>query len=144
MKYCSNCGAEVNENAAVCVKCGFALKTNEVSSTGNVQQQSSNASMVLGILAVVFGAIAFLLVIAVQSYLTTTYDGRIQRLATNFESTRLGLMILFLPVPGILAVIGFILGLTNKVKGGAKTAGIVLNAIALVLCIIMILIIQGL
>ena len=144
MKYCSNCGAEVNENAAVCVKCGFALKTNEVSSTGNVQSQSSKASMVLGILAVVFGAIAFLLVIAVQSYLTTTYDGRIQRLATNFESTRLGLMILFLPVPGILAVIGFILGLTNKVKGGAKTAGIVLNAIALVLCIIMILIIQGL
>lgn len=144
MKYCSNCGAEVNENAAVCVKCGFALKSNEVSSTGNVQQQSSNASMILGILAVVFGAIAFLLVIAVQSYLTTTYDGRIQRLATNFESTRLGLMILFLPVPGILAVIGFILGLTNKVKGGAKTAGIVLNAIALVLCIIMILIIQGL
>ena len=144
MKYCSNCGAEVNENAAVCVKCGFALKSNEVSSTGNVQQQSSNASMILGILAVVFGAIAFLLVIAVQSYLTTTYDGRIQRLATNFESTRLGLMILFLPVPGILAVIGFILGLTNKVKGGAKTAGIVLNAIALVLCILMILIIQGL
>ena len=144
MKYCSNCGAEVNENAAVCVKCGFALKTNEVSSAGNVQQQSSNASMILGILAVVFGAIAFLLVIAVQSYLTTTYDGRIQRLATNFESTRLGLMILFLPVPGILAIIGFILGLTNKVKGGAKTAGIVLNAIALVLCILMILIIQGL
>ena len=144
MKYCSNCGAEVNENAAVCVKCGFALKSNEVSSTGNVQQQSSNASMILGILAVVFGAIAFLLVIAVQSYLTTTYDGRIQRLATNFESTRLGLMILFLPVPGILAIIGFILGLTNKVKGGAKTAGIVLNAIALVLCILMILIIQGL
>ena len=100
--------------------------------------------VILGILAVVFGAIAFLLVIAVQSYLTTTYDGRIQRLATNFESTRLGLMILFLPVPGILAVIGFILGLTNKVKGGAKTAGIVLNAIALVLCILMILIIQGL
>lgn len=144
MKYCSNCGAEVNENAAVCVKCGFALKSNEVTTASNVQSQSSKASMVLGILAVVFGAIAFLLVIAVQSYLTTTYDGRIQRLATNFESTRLGLMILFLPVPGILAVIGFILGLTNKVKGGAKTAGIVLNAIALVLCIIMILIIQGL
>ena len=144
MKYCSNCGAEVNENAAVCVKCGFALKSNEVSSTGNVQQQSSNASMILGILAVVFGAIAFLLVIAVQSYLTTTYDGRIQRLATNFESTRLGLMILFLPVPGILAVIGFILGLTNKVKSGSKTAGIVLNAITLVLCVLMIAIIQGL
>lgn len=143
MKYCSNCGAEVNENAAVCVKCGYALKSNDVT-INNAQPQSSKASMVLGILAVIFGAIALFLVIAVQSYLTNTYDGRIQRLATNFESTRLGLMILFIPVPGILSVIGFILGLTNKVKGGAKTAGIVLNAIALVLCIIMILIIQGL
>ena len=74
MKYCSNCGSEVNENAAVCVKCGFALKTNEVLSTSNAQQQSSNASMVLGILAVIFGAIAFILTIAVQSYLTTTYQ----------------------------------------------------------------------
>ena len=144
MKYCSNCGAEVNENAAVCVKCGFALKTNEVSSIGNAQQQSSNASMILGILAVIFGAIAFILTIAVQSYLTTTYQGRIQRLANDFESTRIGLMILFVTVPGILSIIGFILGLTNKVKGGAKTAGIVLNAIALILSIIMVLIIQGL
>ena len=144
MKYCSNCGAEVNENAAVCVKCGFALKTNEVSSTSNAQKQSSNASMILGILAVIFGAIAFILTIAVQSYLTTTYQGRIQRLANDFESTRIGLMILFVTVPGILSVIGFILGLTNKVKGGAKTAGIVLNAIALILSIIMVLIIQGL
>ncbi len=25
MKYCSNCGAEVNEGAAVCVKCGCAV-----------------------------------------------------------------------------------------------------------------------
>ena len=144
MKYCSNCGAEVNENAAVCVKCGFALKTNEVSSTSNAQQQSSNASMILGILAVIFGAIAFILTIAVQSYLTTTYQGRIQRLANDFESTRIGLMILFVTVPGILSIIGFILGLTNKGKGGAKTAGIVLNAIALILSIIMVLIIQGL
>ena len=82
--------------------------------------------------------------IAVQSYLTTTYQGRIQRLANDFESTRLGLMILFVTVPGILSIIGFILGLTNKAKGGAKTAGIVLNAIALILSIIMVLIIQGL
>ena len=144
MKYCSNCGAEVNENAAVCVKCGYALKSNYVTQSSNAQPQSSKTSMVLGILAVVFGAIAFLLVLAVQSYLTSTYDGRIQRLATNFESTRLGLMILFIPVPGILSIIGFILGLTNKVKSGAKTAGIVLNAISLILCVIMFIIIQGL
>lgn len=144
MKYCSNCGAEVNENAAVCVKCGCALKTNDALANQQTRAQSSKASMVLGIIAIIFGAIAFLLVIAVQSYLTSSYEGRIQRLASDFESTRLGLMILFLPVPGILSVIGFILGLTNKVKSGSKTAGIVLNAITLVLCVLMIVIIQGL
>lgn len=144
MKYCSNCGAEVNENAAVCVKCGCALKTNDALANQQTRAQSSKASMVLGIIAIIFGAIAFLLVIAVQSYLTSSYEGRIQRLASDFESTRLGLMILFLPVPGILSVIGFILGLTNKVKSGSKTAGIVLNAITLVLCVLMIAIIQGL
>lgn len=26
MKYCSNCGAEINEGAAVCVKCGCAVR----------------------------------------------------------------------------------------------------------------------
>ena len=144
MKYCSNCGAEVNENAAVCVKCGCALKTNDALANQQTRAQSSKASMVLGIIAIIFGAIVFLLVIAVQSYLTSSYEGRIQRLASDFESTRLGLMILFLPVPGILSVIGFILGLTNKVKSGSKTAGIVLNAITLVLCVLMIVIIQGL
>lgn len=144
MKYCSNCGAEVNENAAVCVKCGCALKTNDTLTNQPTREQSSKASMVLGIIAIIFGAIAFLLVIAVQSYLTGSYEGRIQRLASDFERTRLGLMILFLPVPGILSVIGFILGLTNKVKSGSKTAGIVLNAITLVLCVLMIVIIQGL
>ena len=74
----------------------------------------------------------------------TDYPDAYQHLVNDFESTRIGLMILFVTVPGILSVIGFILGLTNKVKGGAKTAGIVLNAIALILSIIMVLIIQGL
>lgn len=144
MKYCSNCGAEVNENAAVCIKCGCALKSNDSLANQPVKEQGSKASMVLGIVAIVFGAIALLIVLAVQSYLTSTYDGRIQRLASNFESARIGLMILFIPVPGILSIIGFILGLTNKVKSGSKTAGIVLNAITLILCVLMIVIIQGL
>ena len=144
MKYCSNCGAEVNENAAVCVKCGYALKPNNLFSNQQAKDQSPKTSMVLGIIAIVFGVIAFLLALGVQSYLTSTYEGRLQRLASDFESVRIGLMILLLPVPGVLSIIGFILGLTNKVKSGAKTAGIVLNAITLILCVLMIVIIQGL
>ena len=142
MKYCSNCGAEVNENAAVCLRCGYALKKQE--STPVQPAQGGKASMVLGIISIVFTAIGFFLTICVQSYLTSTYEGRIQRLATNFDSTKIGLMILFLTVPGILSLVGFILGLANKGKNGSKTAGIVLNAIALILSIIMVLIIQGL
>ena len=142
MKYCSNCGAEVNENAAVCIRCGYALKKQE-----NITVQPASggkASMVLGIISIVFAAIGFFLAICVQSYLTSTYEGRIQRLATNFDSTKIGLMILFLTVPGILSLVGFILGLANKGKNGSKTAGIVLNAISLILCVIMFIIIQGL
>ena len=142
MKYCSNCGAEVNENAAVCIRCGYALKKQE-----NITVQPASggkASMVLGIISIVFAAIGFFLTICVQSYLTSTYEGRIQRLATNFDSTKIGLMILFLTVPGILSLVGFILGLANKGKNGSKTAGIVLNAISLILCVIMFIIIQGL
>ena len=144
MRYCSNCGAEVNENAVVCIKCGCSLKSDNVSNTNNVQDQGSKSSMVIGIIALIFAAIGFILVLALQSYLTNTYQGRIQRLASDFESSRIGMVVLFIPVPGILSIIGFILGLTNKVKNGSKTAGIVLNAITFVLCVLMILIIQGL
>ena len=101
MKYCSNCGAEVNENAAICLRCGYALKKQE--STPVQPAQGGKASMVLGIISIVFAAIGFFLTICVQSYLTSTYEGRIQRLATNFDSTKIGLMILFLTVPGILS-----------------------------------------
>ena len=142
MKYCSNSGAEVNENAAICLRCGYALKKQE--STPVQPASGGKASMVLGIISIVFAAIGFFLTICVQSYLTSTYQGRIQRLAPDFDSTKIGLMILFLTVPGILSLIGFILGLANKGKNGSKTAGIVLNAISLILCVIMFIIIQGL
>jgi hypothetical protein len=32
MKYCSNCGASVNENAVVCVSCGAALANSQLAS----------------------------------------------------------------------------------------------------------------
>lgn len=46
MKYCSHCGAEVNDEAVVCVKCGCSL--------GPIKQVESN---VWGILSIVFGAL---------------------------------------------------------------------------------------
>ncbi len=45
MKYCSNCGKEVDENAFVCVNCGYKLMD---------QKEEGSA---LGILSIIFGAL---------------------------------------------------------------------------------------
>lgn len=60
MKYCSNCGAEVNENAVVCIKCGCALSPrfsyeDDIPSTG------------LNILSFIFPLIGLILYIVFSS-----------------------------------------------------------------------------
>ena len=41
MKYCSHCGAEVDDEAVVCVKCGYALKPMQV-------RDESNSDLLVG------------------------------------------------------------------------------------------------
>ncbi len=41
MKYCSNCGAEINEGAVVCVKCGSAVQ----SASAPVAQRKTNKGL---------------------------------------------------------------------------------------------------
>lgn len=50
-KYCSNCGNEVDENAVICVKCGSEIKKDNNS---NVTTATPKASLILGILGIVF------------------------------------------------------------------------------------------
>lgn len=146
MKYCSNCGAEINENAVVCVKCGAAVQN----ANNSLQKSNSNStgfaksSMILGIVAIIFGAISLVLALCVNYYLTGTFEGRLERYATDFATTKIGLYILLIPVPAILSIIGFLLGLFNKNKSNSKTVGIVSNAITIVICIIEIIMISGL
>lgn len=45
MKYCSHCGAEVNDDAVVCVNCGCSL------------EKEKEESSIWGILSIVFGAL---------------------------------------------------------------------------------------
>ncbi len=43
-KFCSNCGKEVNENAAICVNCGCSLENRNNGSSVNVTINNNNAS----------------------------------------------------------------------------------------------------
>ena len=52
--YCPNCGSETNENAAVCVSCGVALK-NSKQSTGAGLTEGAKSKMVAGLLAIFLG-----------------------------------------------------------------------------------------
>jgi hypothetical protein len=69
MAYCRNCGSQMDERAAFCSNCGCAVNTNNYSSplTDNqfnpynvnapVNNGLATASMVLGILGVIFWAV---------------------------------------------------------------------------------------
>ncbi len=50
--YCRNCGSEMSDNAAVCVKCGVALKGNGAAGTGVTGEKSK---MIAGLLAIFLG-----------------------------------------------------------------------------------------
>lgn len=36
MKYCQHCGAEINENAAICLKCGCSVQSQDVDNSVSV------------------------------------------------------------------------------------------------------------
>ncbi len=60
MKYCSNCGKEVNENAVVCVHCGCAINTSvqKISATGDAPD---TGMAVLGFFIPLVGLILYLM-----------------------------------------------------------------------------------
>ena len=52
--YCSNCGAEINDNAVVCVKCGCAVKKQE-SQTIIINESPSREGLVCLLLCFFLG-----------------------------------------------------------------------------------------
>ena len=55
MKYCRTCGAEMNDNAVVCVKCGCAVQAEKHEPT--VDDTVSGGLVVLSVLIPLFGII---------------------------------------------------------------------------------------
>lgn len=50
--YCSNCGAEVNDSAVICVKCGCALNGEH---SVSLKEENSNRALIALLLAVFAG-----------------------------------------------------------------------------------------
>lgn len=90
--YCPNCGSETNEMAAVCVKCGVALKKTKgsASGTGTVGEKSK---VVAGLLAIFLGNIG----------LHEFYLGNKQKAIYKIVATVACLLLVFIGV----GIIGF-------------------------------------
>ena len=151
MKYCSNCGEQMDEKAVICVKCGVPV-SGESTVTQSTTSQSApkkgngaaTASLVLGIIGLICGVISVIIAVVLAifvfgftSTVTSTYDYYSgYSVASAVDSTaRIVACVAICFLPGILSLIGLPLGCFCR-KGGPKIAGIVLNAITLVLVIV--------
>ena len=150
MKYCSNCGSEIDEKAVICVKCGVPVNNN-MNTVQNYNQTpaepkqghgAATASLILGILGLIAGIITLLITLGIFFYYKENVSSYYSY--TTVDTTRkLILCLLLSAVPGILSLIGFPLGCFCK-KGGPKIAGIILNVLTLVICVIQVILIMSL
>lgn len=57
MKYCQNCGAEVNENAVACIKCGCSIQPEHESNKNKVDDSVDIGLVILSAFIPLFGII---------------------------------------------------------------------------------------
>lgn len=150
--YCRNCGEKVQEDAAFCAKCGYALKKQEVmeSTASNVTVKkegsgTATASMVLGILGVIFGIISLIIALGYSAYESYTYMDLYGSLSREYQSAKMVAAIMIVFLPAVLSIVGFSLAIASrgKVKNGANTAGLVLNIITIIICVLDFIMIAG-
>jgi len=144
MKYCVNCGKELDEKSRFCVSCGAEVKKEEIKPVEKKTNGLSITSMVLGICG---HAYQFITIIGVMLLIDS-----VQFLSYFFGNThhvrmhdRLTFSLAFAGcfslLTVILSIIGLILGIvgrSNK-KNKIATAGIVLCSSQIIICLFEIL-----
>ena len=133
MKYCGNCGKEIEEGTVFCPECGKKVELPKEEQIETLSQTTetpvkkstglSIAGMVLGILALLLGLVTLLGISGLE------YD-----LVNQSTAYRFGYGIGYNLFTLIFAVPGLILSLVakNKSKNGMNIAGIILNSLSLV------------
>jgi len=114
MDYCSNCGNQISDQAVFCSRCGFVVNTNVYNSplTNNpftnppVQNGYATASMVLGILGVVFGAIFYAAI--PLNIIGLVFGVKSRKISINGKGTA-GLVLSIIGLPlSVFAFIGYL------------------------------------
>ncbi len=122
--YCQNCGKKIDENAVICVGCGCAIKKKG--------KGRGIASMVLGILSVLYSLIAFLVVL----------DDEVELYSYYSASEMVGYIIGFVLIQSVLAIISVSLAASERKtnKNGFNTSGLWLSISSFILIAIQIII----
>ena len=122
--YCQNCGKKIDGNAVICLGCGCAIKKKG--------KGKGIASMILGILAVFYSLISFLIVI----------DDEVELYSYYSCTEMLGYIIGFVLIQSVLAIISVSLAVSERKtsKNGFNTSGLWLSISAFILLIIQIMI----
>lgn len=125
MPFCSNCGAEVQENTKFCAKCGTAINNNE-------QQANTPQNTASGITCPKCGSIIPLgNTVCLNCGIPLNQESNTAAIILGYVGTILG--ILFIPIIGILiGLIASIYLLTRQNKS-AKIHGIIIMVILLII-----------
>ena len=139
MKYCSNCGEQIDEKAVVCVKCGVPVSgvSTETDTTPVKTNKSgaATASMVLGILGLIAAVISLIITIGIVAFSSSIFYDGYGSYATELTITKIIVSCVLVVIPGILSLIGLPLGIFCRRGSGSKIAGIILNAISILICV---------
>lgn len=130
MKYCSNCGKELKEGADICLNCG-KLVNNQQKKNKNIEKGLSIASLVLGIISILWTFIMML-----------GYEQAIETIKVEYYYNETIIYVMFYYIGYTLfsltpSIISLVLGLMSikKEKNAMSTAGIILSGITLVACL---------
>ena len=130
--FCPNCGAKNEEGTNFCSSCGGNMNQTVKPTTVKEKNGKSIASMVLGIIAVVW---TLFVLLGLSSLSTSLIESINESNPENIFMFKFGFFIgyNFLSFP--CGIIGLILGLVAK-KNGKAIAGIVMSSIAVFVSLI--------